>query len=150
TYSPDLPAEFSGGLVQMQTVEFPTQRTFSLSVKSGFNTATSFDRFLTYPGGSGDFWGFGSGVRGLPSIVPADRRLVAGQFTSTELQSIGRGFSNNWEPTATNSERPALDWSAVGGGTFGRFGVVGAVSFSNKPQLQSEVQRYIRQGAGTP
>jgi hypothetical protein len=29
-------------------------------------------------------------------------------------------------------------------------GIVGAISFSNKPQLQSELQRYIRQGAGAP
>jgi outer membrane receptor protein involved in Fe transport len=150
TYSPDLPAEFSGGLVQMQTIEFPTQKLFTLSVKPSFNTATTFDKFLTYPGASGDFFGFGGGARALPSTVPADRRLVAGQFTQQELQSIGRSFSDNWEATPIGSARPMLDWSAVGGGTFGRFGIVGAISFSNKPQLQSEVQRYIRQGAGTP
>ncbi len=27
---------------------------------------------------------------------------------------------------------------------------MGAVSFTNKPQLQSELQRYLRQGAGAP
>jgi hypothetical protein len=48
------------------------------------------------------------------------------------------------------SERPSLDWSAVGGGTWGRFGIVGAVSFSNQPQSQSELQRYLREGAGAP
>ncbi len=42
TYSPDLPAEFSGGLVQMQTVEFPTQKVFNAQLKSGFNTVTTF------------------------------------------------------------------------------------------------------------
>lgn len=150
TYSPDLPAEFSGGLVQMQTIEFPTEKVFTLSMKSGFNTATTFDRFLTYPGGSGDFFGFGAGSRAIPSIVPSNARLFAGQFTPTQLQTFGRAFSDNWEPTPVDSARPALDWSAVGGGTFGRFGIVGAVSFSNKPQLQSELQRYLRQGAGSP
>ena len=57
TYSPDLPAEFSGGLVQMKTIDFPTQRMFTLSVKTGFNTATSFDKFLTYPVRIGRFPG---------------------------------------------------------------------------------------------
>jgi outer membrane receptor protein involved in Fe transport len=150
TYSPDLPSEFSGGLVQMQTIEFPTSKMFNVSMKSGFNTATTFDRFLTYPGGSSDFFGFGKGVRSIPSSVPSDARLFPGQFTQQQLQSFGKAFSDNWEPTAVNSERPAFDWSAVGGGTFGRFGIVGAASFSNKPQLQSELQRYIRQGAGEP
>src|SRR5215468_7171399 len=44
----------------------------------------------------------------------------------------------------------ACEKSAAGGGTFGRFGIVGALSFSNRNQTQSELQRYIRQGAGTP
>ena len=150
TYSPDLPAEFSGGLVQMQTIQFPTQKIFNMSFKTGFNTATTFDRFLSYPSGSNDFFGFGSGSRGIPKIVPRDQRLFTGQFSPSQLQSFGQAFSNNWEPTAIGSARPNLDWSAVGGGTFGRFGIVGAVTFSNKLQTQSELQRYIRQGAGTP
>ncbi|MFN7919707.1 MAG: outer membrane beta-barrel protein [Bryobacteraceae bacterium] len=150
TYSPDLPAEFAGGLVQLQTVDFPTARIFSVSMKSGFNTATTFDRFLNYPGGSFDFFGFDDGVRSLPASIPADRRLFPGAFSQTELQNFGRAFSNVWEPTATGSMRPAFDWSAVAGGTFGRFGLVGALSFGNKPQYQREYQRFIRQGAGAP
>jgi outer membrane receptor protein involved in Fe transport len=150
SYSPDLPAEFSGGLVQMQTIEFPLKRVFNLNFKSGFNTATTFNKFLTYPAGTGDFFGFGSGSRGIPASVPRDARLFAGQFTRDQLQGFGQAFADNWEPTPVDSARPAFDWSAAGGGTFGRFGIVGAVSFSNKSQLQSEVQRYIRQGGGAP
>jgi outer membrane receptor protein involved in Fe transport len=150
TYSPDLPAEFSGGLVQMKTIEFPQQKVFNVSIKNGFNTITTFDRFLTYPSGVNDYFGFGSGARGIPALIPRDQRIVQGTFAPTQLQQFGQSFSDNWEPTAVGSARPALDWSMVGGGTFGRFGIVGALSFSNRPQLQSETQRYIRQGAGEP
>lgn len=150
TYSPDLPAEFSGGLVEMNTVDFPVERIFRVSAKTGFNTATTFNRFLTYPGGSHDFFGFDDGTRSIPSLIPADRRLYAGQFNSTQLQEFGRSLSTNWEPTTIGSVRPALDWSALAGGTFGRFGIVAAVSFNNRPQTQNEFQRYLRQGAGSP
>jgi TonB-dependent receptor len=150
TYSPDLPAEFSGGLVQMQTVEFPTQRTFNISVKSGFNTATTFDRFLTYPSASGDFWGYGAGARGVPAGIPTSARVLASNFNQQQLQSFGRSFSNNWQPTTLSSMRPALDWSTMAGGTWGRWGIVAAYSFSNKPQLQSERVRYFRQGGSGP
>ncbi|MBY0503838.1 MAG: TonB-dependent receptor [Bryobacteraceae bacterium] len=149
TYSPDLPAEFSGGLVQLKTIEFPAQKMFALTTKTGFNTVTTGNDFLTYPGGARDFFGFGGGGRALPDAVPANARVIPGQFTPSQIQGIGRSFSNTWEST-NSTARPALDWSAVGGGTFGRFGIVGALSFSNKPQLQSELQRYIRQGAGAP
>jgi TonB-dependent receptor len=151
TYSPDLPAEFSGGLVQMQTVEFPAKRSLSIAYKTGFNTATTFDRFLSYGGGgSGDFWGYGAGARGIPGSIPTDARLLPSKFNQQQLQAFGRSFSNNWEPSATDSARPANDWSASGGGTWGRLGLVGAYSFSNKPQLQSETVRYFKQGGTGP
>ena len=149
TYSPDLPAEFSGGLVQIKTIEFPAQMMFTVSSKLGINTVTTANDFLTSPGSGGDFWGFGAGSRALPSLIPANARVITGQFTQQQIQGFGRSFSNNWQSTKAQA-RPAMDWSAVGGGTFGRFGIVGALSFSNKPQTQNELQRYIRQGAGAP
>src|SRR5262249_16007759 len=92
TYSPDLPAEFSGGLVEMQTIEFPTQKMLNVTIKEGFNTLTTFDRFLSYPGGDGDFFGFGTGQRQIPSIIPSDSRLFPGQYTPDQLQTFGRAF----------------------------------------------------------
>jgi len=38
----------------------------------------------------------------------------------------------------------------VGGGTFGKLGIVAALSFSNAPQRQMELQRYFRQGGDGP
>lgn len=140
SYSPDLPAEFSGGMVQMKTIEFPTQKMFNLGMKTGFNTATTFDKGLTYPGGG----------EGIPASIPSNARLIPGQFTQAQLQEFGKAFSNNWEPTAVGSTRPNFDASMMGGGTFGRFGIVGALNFSNKNQTQRELQRYLRQGAGSP
>jgi outer membrane receptor protein involved in Fe transport len=149
TYSPDLPAEFSGGLVQLKTIEFPVQKIFTITGKTGFNTVTTGNNFLTYPGSSDDFWGFGGGARALPSLIPANARVVPGLFSPQQIQSFGQSFAPNWE-SKSSTARPALDFSSVAGGTFGRFGLVSALSFSNKPQLQSELQRYIRQGDGAP
>jgi len=150
SYTPDLPAEFSGGLVQIGTVEFPPEGHFSVSYKSGFNTLLGFGPFLSYPGGAGDFFGYGAGARSIPSIIPRNVRVVPGAFSPAELQQFGRAFSNNWEPHEKSWARPASDWSATGGGVWGRLGLVGAVSLSNKLQLQNESQRYLRQGAGAP
>lgn len=144
SYVPDLPAEFSGGLVQLTTMEFPARPMLSVSMKGGFNTATTFSPFLTYPGSSGDFWGFGKDARAIPSLIGDSQRLFAGNFTRQQLQDFGRAFSNNWEPTLITSQRPAVDWSMSGGNTFGKVGITGALSFSNRPQYRTEVQRYIR------
>jgi outer membrane receptor protein involved in Fe transport len=150
TYSPDLPGEFSGGLVQMQTVEFPTAPTLRFSTTYGFNSRTTFNRFASYPGGGRDFFGFDDGTRGLPGAVPTDKRLFPGSFSAAELQRIGRSFANNWEPTFRESMRPQQSYSLVGGSTIKRFGIVGALTFSNRPQFQSEINRYLRQQGTRP
>jgi outer membrane receptor protein involved in Fe transport len=119
-------------------------------MKGGFNSATTFNPFLSFPGGSGDYWGFGGESRAIPSVIGPDRRLVQGTYTAAELQNFGRSFSDIWEPVKTGSQRPALDWSASGGTSWGKFGIVGALSFSNKPQFRKEQLRYFRLSGGQP
>jgi outer membrane receptor protein involved in Fe transport len=148
TYSPDLPGEFAGGVVQLETVEFPTKKILTAGVSIGFNSRSTFQPGDTYPGGSGDFWGFGNGSRALPSSVPTEGRLFPGAYTEEEFQKIGRRFSNNYEPVAKDSLRPWLGYSLAGGNTWDKVGVVGAVTFSNKIQSQSELLRYLVNSGG--
>ncbi|MEX2300442.1 MAG: TonB-dependent receptor [Bryobacterales bacterium] len=143
TYTPDLPGEFSGGLVQMQTVEFPTAPTFTGGMSFGFNDRTTFGRGDTYRGGSRDFFGFDDGTRDIPSIIPADDRIFPGRYTPEELQEFGRAFPVNWEPEPVDSMRPSMSYNMSGGGTFGKLGIVGAITFTNKPQRYSELQRFL-------
>jgi len=150
TYTPDLPGEFAGGLVQLQTIEFPNQKMFQVNTKAGFNSRTTFDKFQTTPGGAADYFGFGGGNRALPAQIPADGRLIPGAFTPAQLQSFGQSFSNAWQPSVNSSQRPNTDFSAVGGGTFKRVGIVGAISFGNSAQTLAEKQRYYRQGGSGP
>ena len=150
TYSPDLPGEFSGGVVQMRTVEFPTARTFRFSANYGINSLTTGKRFGGYRGGSLDSLGFEDGTRQLPSVIPTNRRLIPGAFTDQQFQQFGQAFANNWVLAPTESMRPAQSYSISGGDSFwkGRIGLVGAISFSNHPQRTNEVQRYLRTGGG--
>jgi outer membrane receptor protein involved in Fe transport len=150
SYTPDLPGEFSAGVVQLTTVDFPAQPVLKVSMTTGYNTATTRKRFLSYPGGGTDFFGFDDGTRALPAAVPADQRIIPGRFTPAQLQAIGRSFANNWEPSLIEQMRPQQSYSVVGGNTFKRVGVVGALTFTNRPQNQAEVQRFIRMGGGKP
>jgi len=150
TYTPDLPSEFAGGLVQMQTIEFPAQAMFQLNTRAGFNTRTTFSPFQTSRGGSTDYFGFDNGHRSIPALIPTDKRLIPGNFTPAQFQSFGQAFSNVWQPTTTSSQRPNTDFSMVGGGTFKRVGLVAALSFNNLAQTLNEQQRYYRQGGSGP
>ncbi len=143
TYTPDLPGEFAGGLVQLETTEFPTKKIFTAGMSYGFNSRTTFKEGDTYRGGSTDFFGFGSGDRDLPALVPRDGRVFPGSYSPTELQDIGRSFPDNWEPVKTDSMRPTVGYSVAGGNTWGKLGLVAAATFQNKPQRQAELQRFL-------
>src|SRR5690606_27886921 len=65
--SADLPADFTGGVVNIVTKDFPTQKQLSFSASLGYNPNMHFnDNFLSYQGGATDFLGFDDGTRDLP------------------------------------------------------------------------------------
>jgi TonB-dependent receptor len=47
TFTPDLPGEFIGGLVQIKTLSIPDEKSVSLSVGSGLNTIATGNEFQT-------------------------------------------------------------------------------------------------------
>ena len=47
TFTPDLPGEFTGGLVEVNTLAIPVERTISLSVGTGINTNSTGKDFLS-------------------------------------------------------------------------------------------------------
>ena len=85
TATPDLPADFAGGSVEIALQEFPTQRVAHVGLGIGGNLQTVFQPMLTQHGGKTDFLGFDDGSRAIP----------AGKLSGAEL---GRAFSNNWSP----------------------------------------------------
>jgi TonB-dependent receptor len=76
SFTPDLPGNFAGGLVQLNTVDFPENKSFKVSYSNSFNTNTSLkgNKFISAPGGSADWLGFDDGTRALPANMPSTRR----------------------------------------------------------------------------
>lgn len=95
TFTPDKPADFSGGLVQIKTIEFPNRFTLDVSTSSSYNTNTTSKSFNSYSGGSKDFLGYDDGTRGLPSII-GSTRVVRGNYSDDELNTFALSFKNNW------------------------------------------------------
>ncbi len=153
TFTPDQPGEFSGGLVNIETVEFPTSGTLSVSMSQGFNTRTTFGEYFGYPGGSHDWLGFGDSRRHLPAGFPDERIVRRGRFSTTgftpeEIESFGESFENVWAPRTHPSARPNQSYSLLAGNTFGNLGVVYAISYSNALHNDGIAQNYYKVGAG--
>jgi hypothetical protein len=99
SYSPDQPGDYAGGLVQLRTWDFPASRLLDVSVSGGWNSGATFKDGLGYAGGGGDLLGFDDGTRDLPAMIPRDVRISRANFSSEQLQDIGRAFGGEWGPT---------------------------------------------------
>ena len=66
TFSPDLPGDFTGGMVDIVTKEFPDQRFYEGSISLGYNHSMNLrSDFLTFKGGSADNFALGANDREL-------------------------------------------------------------------------------------
>ncbi|PTM11826.1 MAG: TonB-dependent receptor [Bacteroidetes bacterium] len=65
--SAEYPADFTGGIVDIVTKDFPTRPEYTISLGSGYNPDMHFnDNYLTYTGSNTDFLGYDDGTRNLP------------------------------------------------------------------------------------
>lgn len=83
----DIPGDFAGGSVQINTQEFPSRLQLQLSATLGANLSTAFQPFLTYPGGKLDGLGFDDGSRAIPARQPGESDA-----------SYFKRFPNLWSP----------------------------------------------------
>lgn len=89
----DLPADFTGGVVDIVTKDFPTQKQMSLSVSLGYNPGMHFkDNYLSYQGGGTDFLGFDNGGRKLPISPNLDVPSPSNANENHRLEGITRSF----------------------------------------------------------
>jgi TonB-dependent receptor len=65
--SAEYPADFTGGIVNIVTKDFPTKAEYSLSLGSSYNPDMHFNNsYLTSEGGNTDIFGYDNGGRNLP------------------------------------------------------------------------------------
>ena len=99
TYSADMPGEFGGGIIEINTKAVPSERILDFSFSSGYNSETSLSDGLLYDGGSDDDLGYDDGTRDFPSFVQrainTNQKLDRSNFKTYELANAGREFVNS-------------------------------------------------------
>ncbi len=68
TFTADKPADFTGGLINLTTKDFPEKFTVLATAQIGFNDQSTMNQnFLTYKGGSRDWLAMDDGTRSAPA-----------------------------------------------------------------------------------
>jgi TonB-dependent receptor len=123
SFTPDLMGDFSGGLVDVTTKNFPDRFTLQFSGSTGYNTQASFNQdFLSYQGSKTDKFGFDDGLRDIPALIkdvpdeffPSSSRLgLPGSdgtpISQEDITTASRSFTNRQFDPVTSSA--SLDYN---------------------------------------
>lgn len=144
TFTPDLPGDFSGGLVQLNTTDFPDERVFRISVAGSFADGSTFKDLKMGPRGSNDFLGIDDGLRALPSTFPDTPALNRNYYKPEELVDYASQLPNNFRRSTVHAA-PNLNFVTSYGDRFDLFGndlgIVAALSYRNSYE-QTGFYRY--------
>ena len=136
-FVPELPGEWAGGLIQVNTKDIPTKNFFNIQLGTSANSQVTFKDFLKDVGGKTDWLGIDDGTRSLPAGYTTKSNFDTSSLASkTEL---GKKMSNNWAPVMTTA-KPNLSFQMNGGfsGTLWgkKIGGIIGVNYSNAYRLQ--------------
>lgn len=105
TFSPEDPAEFSGGLVKIETQEYPDQFQMNLGIGLGYNKISTNREFKTFD--AGDFLGrptendkLPSLIGGLPSFVVFEPGSRFGGLPPALVNIGALTFNQQWTPSS--------------------------------------------------
>jgi TonB-dependent receptor len=93
TFTPNLTADFTGGLIDIETKDFPTKKTIYAKIGLGYNSNATFNPdFISYKGGAIDFLGFDDGSRKLPlnPIKEILNPILGDEGTALATKSFGK------------------------------------------------------------
>lgn len=92
SFTPNLSGNFTGGLINVETKQFPDSQITRVGVGIGFTQNQTFRKdYLSYKGGRFDIIGFDDGTRKLPFDKLTDIPLEV--LNNAELESITRSFN---------------------------------------------------------
>lgn len=105
SFTAELPADFTGGVVDIETKDFPEEKSIKLSLSGAINPSMHFNNsFLTYDGGQTDWLGFDDGTRAIPT------------GGSTDIPQYGEVVGKPTSPAGVEYQQILSDFNKTLGG----------------------------------
>lgn len=142
------PADFTGGIVNVVTKDFPTKAEYSISIGAGYNPSMHFkDNYLSYDGSKTDLLGFDNGKRDLP--INRYQQIPGTFSNSLTLNTLTSLFDSQLGAT-TETSYPNYNFGFTLGNQYelgdNKIGYMGSFSYKNNTTFfeDREDGSYIR------
>lgn len=146
TYSPNLPGEFGGGVINLTTLAIPTQPFFDLNIGMSGDAETTGQLGYDYAGTDDDWTGYGN--RDVPPALAAffasGQRMSSG---SVDSGAIASQFVNHRNAVVQKDEEvpPNFSGNITAGNTWrvgdSDLGVIATAGFSNGWRTRDNVEQ---------
>ncbi|SFU28519.1 TonB-dependent receptor [Pustulibacterium marinum] len=147
--SADLPADFTGGVVNIITKDFPSQKHQSISMSLGYNPDMHLNSdYLSYDGGATDFLGFDDGTRDIPiSLTPNTNLPRPTSYNNPQdVVILTRAFNSNLAAKKTTS-LPNFGIGYSYGNQFNvgenKLGLIASIDYKNKTTFYDNFENGI-------
>ena len=152
TASAELPGEFAGGVIQVNTKSFPGKAFHEFSFSTGYNSLTTFKNRLDYQGSSTDWLGLDNGARALPKGMPTSNEMFL--MSSAERVQVASKFQNDWG-LQNKMFLPSVSMQYSGGGskelgTTKRLGFIYALTYNQNNQYNTTQRQSWQNEVGMP
>lgn len=95
TATPDLPGDFAGGVILINTKNIPDKNNTTVSISGGYNSLTTFKNFKTYKGGKTDWLGIDDNSRQLPGSIPSTEEFSKITL-NTDRVDLAKNLNYDW------------------------------------------------------
>lgn len=108
SFTSDLGADFTGGVINIETKDFPEERISKVGISAGYNPSMHFNsNYIKYDGGSTDFLGFDDGTRDIPtngfSNIPFRTNALTNPGDAATFSQILNNFNPKLSAMRANS-----------------------------------------------
>lgn len=139
--SPEIPADFTGGFIKINTKDIPDRNTYLFTYGASLNDRTHFKNFKYNKGSGTDFLGFDNGMRMV-------KGGIKGGFDNNNAAQVNEmtrnGFNNDW---TIKNRKPLPDqrFSFMFGNRYevgedAALALTGAVNYSNTSKTYTDME----------
>jgi outer membrane receptor protein involved in Fe transport len=150
TFSANMPAEFGGGLINLETLRRPRESFFTAKYGISGNDATTGKTGIFVRGSDTDWSGYDDGLRDVPGPLQAliSSRTRLSDQTPAQIEAIGESLVNSPLSVIQNGELGPDQSGSIEGGLradLGEFdvGVTGVLSFDSGWTTKEAIRQQV-------
>jgi len=150
--TPDLPAEFAGGVININTTEPKSKNFQNIQITSAYNTLSTFKQFKTYDGTPTDFLGYGTAGRSIPSGLASttDFDVMSVEEKANQAKKINTSWATRNRTALPNFNLQYTLGRSINLKDSSQLGYVLAYSYQNNFSInQINRKEFEEQAAGT-